>query len=304
MNKPFLLKPIYKDYIWGGQKIINKLNKKTDTNPCAESWEFSTHPQGISMCNSGEYKGKKLNEIFIQHPEYLGRYSNKSGNAPILIKFIDAKNDLSIQVHPSDEYALKNENSLGKTEAWYILESDNGKIAVGFKQGVDEEKVRKAIKENKICDYINYINVKEDELYPIESGVVHAICSGTLLVEIQECSDITYRLYDYDRIDKNGNKRPLHIDSAIDVLNYKKYNATNVNSKKYECNYFEIEKVLSPTRLSTNHDNFMVLICLKNNGTIKCENEKLDIRIGDSIFIPSDCEFEIIGDAQLLKVEV
>lgn len=304
MNKPFLLKPIYKDYIWGGQKIINKLNKQTSINPCAESWEFSTHPQGISICNSGEYKGMKLNEVFIQHPEYLGRYSNKLGNAPILIKFIDAKKDLSIQVHPSDEYALKNENSLGKTEAWYILESDNGKLAVGFNQDVDEQIVRKAIKENSICDYINYIDVKQGEIYPIESGTVHAICSGTLLVEIQECSDITYRLYDYNRKDKDGNKRPLHIDSAVNVLNYKKHNITDSNINNYECDYFKIDKILSPIKLSTNHDNFMVLICLDSIGTIKSENEKLDIRIGDSIFIPSDCEFEIIGDVQLLKVEV
>lgn len=304
MNKPFIVKPIFKDYIWGGQRLIKDLHKETSANPCAEAWEFSTHKDGISLCGSGKYKGKSLKEILLEHPEYLGKYKNDKGEAPILIKFIDAKEDLSIQVHPSDEYALKYENSLGKTEVWYLLDSVNGKLAVGFNKDTNKEEVLNAINDNKITDLINYFDVKKDEFYPIESGTVHAICAGCLLVEIQENSNLTYRMFDYNRKDKNGNLRELHIDKCLDVLNYSKYNKPKQSELNYNCKYFNITKVKNEFSLETNDDNFIVLICIKGKGKVCFDNECLDIKYGDTLFIPSDSKCNFTGISKYLKVEV
>ena len=301
MNKPFKLKPIFKDYIWGGQRLIDDYHKDTNINPCAESWEFSTHEAGISFVDSGEHKGLDIKTLFKKHPEYLGRYKNEDGEIPILIKLIDAKSDLSIQVHPSDEYALAHENSLGKTEVWYLLDSNNGHLAVGFKEDVNKEIVKNAINDNSICDYINYFNVKKDEFYPIEAGTVHAIGGGCLLAEIQENSNLTYRLYDYDRKDKNGNKRELHIDKALDVLNYSKYNKPNQNNVNYECKYFKLNKIEEPCSIETNKENFVVLLCM-GSSYIKCEDEIIETKIGESVFVPSECKIEVKG--KFLKVEV
>ena len=304
MNKAFKVKPVFKDYLWGGQKLISKLHKDTKINPCAESWELSTHKDGLSFCDEGEYKGKTLKQILIEHPDYLGRYANENGDLPILIKFIDALSDLSIQVHPSDEYALKNEGELGKTEVWYILESDNGHLAVGFKNDTNSEEVKKAIEDNTICDYINYFNVKKDEFYPIESGTVHAIGGGTMLVEIQENSNLTYRLYDYDRVGKDGKKRPLHVDKALKVLDYSKYEKVNQEELNYQCKYFSLNKVKDNCVLDTDEDHFMTLICIDGDCLIKTSNEQLNIKLGDTVFVPSCCHIEIIGKETLLKVEV
>lgn len=301
MNKPIKIKPIFKDYIWGGQKLINLYHKQTSINPCAESWEFSTHKDGLSFIDEGQFKGKTLKEVLTLHPEYLGLYANENGEAPILIKFIDAKSDLSIQVHPSDDYALKHEGELGKTEVWYILDSDQGHLAVGFKEDVNQDIVKKAIEDNSICDYINYFDVKKDEFYPIESGTVHAIGAGTLLVEIQENSNLTYRLYDYDRKDKNGNKRELHIDKALKVLDYSKYEKPNQSELNYACKYFKLNKIKNDISFKTDNNHFVVLICIEGKCLI---NNELDCNLADTIFVPCNSEIDIKGDVTLLKVEV
>ena len=304
MNKPFIVKPIFKDYIWGGQRLIKDLHKETDANPCAEAWEFSTHKDGISICGSGEFKGLNLKEVLLKNPSFLGKYKNDKGEAPILIKLIDAKQDLSIQVHPSDDYALKYENSLGKTEVWYLLDSINGKLAVGFKKDTNKQEVLDAINNNKITDLINYFDVKKDEFYPIEAGTVHAICAGCLLVEIQENSNLTYRMYDYNRTDKNGNKRELHIDKCLDVLNYSNYSKPLQGELNYNCKYFNITKVQNEFSLVTNNDNFMVLVCIEGSGKVSFDNEYLDIKYGDTLFIPSDSKCSFTGNSKYLKVEV
>ena len=300
MNKPFLLKPVYKDYLWGGQKLITEYHKDTTVFPCAESWELSTHQDGKSIVNSGEYTGMNLDDLFKIHPDYLGKYSNADGQLPIMIKLIDAKSDLSIQVHPSDEYALKYENSLGKTEVWYILDSDNGKLAVGFKDKTDACKIKQAINDNTICDLINYFPVKKNEFYPIEAGTVHAIGAGCLLVEIQENSNLTYRLYDYNRKDANGNLRQLHIDKALDVLDYDKYIKPDQEELNYSCKYFKLKRIDGNTNISTYLENFVVLVCIDGKGSI----DDLQFKLGDTIFVPSNCNVDIKLDGSLLKVEV
>ena len=304
MNKPFKLKPIYKDYIWGGQKIITDLHKDTFINPCAEAWEFSCNNAGVSYCDSGEYKGKKINEIFKLHPEYLGKYANPNGDIPILIKYIDAKNDLSVQVHPNDEYALKNENSLGKSEVWYILDSNNGHLRVGFNKNVNKDIVNEAINKGNICDYMNYFPVKNGDYYPIDAGTIHAICSGCLLIEVQENSDLTYRIFDYNRVDKERNKRPLHIDKALDVLNYSEYTRPVNNTLEYSCNRFSLNIINSSTSIKTSKDNFIVLMCIEGNCVIECDGECINLRYGESVFIPADTFININGNAKLLKISV
>lgn len=304
MNKPFKLKPVYKDYIWGGQKIIKELHKDTNINPCAEAWDFSCHSAGVSFCDSGEFKGKKINEIFKLHPEYLGKCANSKGDIPILIKFIDAREDLSIQVHPDDNYALKNENSLGKSEVWYILDSNDGHLRVGFNKDVNKEIVNEAIINGNICDYTNYFPVKKGDYYPIDAGTIHAICSGCLLIEVQENSDLTYRIFDYNRIDKEGNKRPLHIDKALDVLNYSKYNVLGSNSVDYSCNRFSLSIATSPIDIVISKDSFIVLICIEGNCVVECDGEQISLQYGESIFVPADSFIKIKGDAKFLKVIV
>lgn len=304
MNKAFKVKPIFKDYLWGGQKLITTLHKDTTINPCAESWELSTHKDGLSFCDEGSFKGLTLKEILKMHPEYLGKYANPNGDLPILIKFIDALQDLSIQVHPSDEYALKNEGELGKTEVWYILESDNGHLAVGFKDNTNKEEVKQAIENSTICDYINYFDVKKDEFYPIESGTVHAIGAGTMLVEIQENSNLTYRLFDYDRVGKDGKKRELHIDKALKVLDYSKYEKPNQKELNYTCKYFKLNKLKDSNKLNTDLDHFVTLICIEGSCSISTGDEVLNVNLGDTVFVPSDSSIEIEGKTTLLKVEV
>ena len=300
MNKPIKLKPIFKDYLWGGQKLIDQLHKDTDINPCAESWELSTNKDGLSIVDSGEYKGLSLKEVLIKHPEYLGSFSNPDGDAPILIKLIDAKSDLSIQVHPSDEYARIHENSLGKSEVWYILDSDDGHLSVGFNSDTTKADVKKAIDENSICDMINSFSVKKDEFYPIDAGTVHAIGAGCLLVEVQENSNVTYRLYDYNRKDKNGNLRPLHIDKALDVLDYSKYDKPDQSELNYRCPYFHLSKLDRSGKIETDDSHFVVLICIEGSAKI----DDLDMKLGDTVFVPSMCNTDIELSGTLLKVEV
>lgn len=304
MNKAFIVKPVFKDNLWGGQKLITYLHKDTDINPCSESWELSTHKDGLSYINEGEFKGKTLKEVLKLHPEYLGNHANESGDLPILVKFIDAKQDLSIQVHPSDEYALENEGELGKTEVWYILDSDNGHLALGFKEDVNTDIVEKAIEDNTICDYINYIDVKKDDFYPVEAGTVHAIGSGTMLVEIQENSNITYRLYDYDRRDKYGNKRQLHIDKALKVLNYSKYNEPVQEELNYSCKYFDVNKISNNFQLAADSSRFVVLICIEGNCKLYTGEDILDVSIGDTLFVPCDSFIKVEGQETFIKVTV
>lgn len=304
MNKPFKLKPIYKDYMWGGQKMITDLHKQTNINPCAEAWEFSCHDAGVSYCDSGEYKGKTIKEIFQLHPEYLGKYANPNGTVPILIKIIDAKDDLSIQVHPDDDYALKNEHSMGKSEVWYILDSDNGHLNIGFKENVNKETIQNALANGDISNYMNHFSVTKGELYPINAGTLHSICSGCLLIEVQENSDLTYRLFDYNRVDNNGNKRPLHIDKALDVLNYNKYNKPAQNNVEYSCKYFSLSTIFSPLNINTSKDSFVVLICIEGYCSIFYDNEQIELQYGESIFIPSDSSIKVDGQASFLRVDV
>lgn len=324
-NKPFLLKPVGKDYLWGGNKLNDEFTKNIDLYPLAETWECSTHPDGISIVNSGEHIGKTLTQVLRENPSYLGKYMNGKGEMPILIKFIDAKKDLSVQVHPTDDYAWKHENKqLGKTEMWYVLDaSKDSKLVYGLNCDSDKNTITKAIKDGTIEKYLQKVLVKKDDIFFIEAGTIHAIGAGALIAEIQENSNLTYRLYDYNRVDKSGNKRELHVDKAMEVANLKslaepkqplrvlKYKPGIASELLCRCKYFEVYRMLINTErrqvISYQSDNmsYRVLLCVDGCGTISYENDAYSIKFykGDCIFIPAaSVELIIHGKAQFLDI--
>ena len=217
------LRSVYQQYIWGGTKIRDELHKDTgDLSRIAESWEVSTHPAGRSIVASGAFQGLTLNEYFDKVGWITaGSYANKNHQLPILIKYIDAKENLSIQVHPNDKYARKHEGDNGKNEMWFVLGADEGAfIYLGFKRDVTKEEVKERIANNTLEEVLNRVGVKPNEAYYIPAGTVHAIGAGCLICEVQQTSNVTYRIYDYGRVDANGKGRELHVKKALDVLNY------------------------------------------------------------------------------------
>lgn len=323
MNNPFLLKPSAKDYLWGGNRLNDEFAKGIDVRPLAETWECSTHPDGPSVAASGEFEGISLPDLLRRHPEFIGLHAEPGGELPILIKFIDAKKDLSIQVHPTDEYAMKYENGKsGKTEMWYVL--DAGKDATliyGLKSGMKKEAVRAAVEDGTIERYLQKVPVKRDDVFFIEAGTIHAIGAGTLIAEIQENSNLTYRLYDYDRMDKNGRKRELHIEKALDVANLQgmteprqplrvlKYGQGVARELLCRCRYFEVYRMIVNTErrqvvhYRADYMGFRVLLCVSGCGAVRYNDESIDIYKGDCLFVPADSvELCIHGKMQFLDV--
>ena len=308
---PFLLRPVGKDYLWGGERLKTEYHKQIDLTPLAETWECSTHPDGCSIVDSGAAAGKPLRTVLQEHPEYLGIYANSEGELPILIKLIDAKKDLSVQVHPDDAYAKQYENGQnGKTEMWYIAEAEEGAgIYLGFRESVTKEECEKAIKENTLSDKLRFYPVKKGEHYFVPAGTVHAICAGCLVYEIQQNCDLTYRIYDYGRRDKNGNLRELHIKKALETacLEAKEKIAFSAECAEGErigvSRYFTLTrlKLNGEKRLKTDAASFRAVTCVSGEGKI---GDKI-MRRGDTFFVPATYgEFTVSGTAELLIAEV
>ena len=286
-RKPFLLKPAAKDYLWGGSRLNDDFSKNIDMQPLAETWECSTHPDGPSVIASGEFEGMELAELLRRFPEFIGEHprSNpylEAGELPILIKFIDAKKDLSVQVHPDDEYARNKEGELfGKTEMWYVLDAaKDAKLVYGFYHDMDKKKLRHSIENGTVEKYLQKVPVHRDDVFFIEAGTVHAIGAGALIAEIQENSNLTYRLYDYNRRDKQGKLRELHVDKALDVVDLRqsseprqplrvlKYQRGWASELLCRCQYFQVERMLLNTEscremadFYTDKNSFQVLLC-------------------------------------------
>lgn len=322
-NMPLLLRPSGKDYLWGGSRLNDEFEKGINLSPVAETWECSTHPDGPSYVVGGEFAGMKLAEVLRNHPEYLGERHRGMTELPILIKFIDAKRDLSVQVHPTDEYAREYEKGqLGKTEMWYVLDAGrDAKLVYGLKRDSSEAEMRKAIANGTLTNYLQQVPVRKDDLFFIEAGTIHAIGAGTLVAEIQENSNLTYRLYDYDRTGKDGKKRKLHIDKALKVANLKssteprqplrvlRYRQGVALELLTRCKYFEVYRMLINTErrqkvhYRADEIAFRVLLCVNGCGTISCEDGSMEFYKGDCIFVPADSEvLTISGQAQFLDV--
>ena len=330
IHEPFFLNPAMKDYLWGGTRLKDSFSKETDFDILAETWECSTHPDGQSIVTSGPFEGKALIDVLKENPEFIGTHPSMKDGLPILVKFIDAKNDLSVQVHPDDEYADKYENGQqGKSEMWYVVEAaKNAKLIYGFKMDVDKETVKRALKEENLEKYLLSVPVKKGDVFFIPAGQVHAICSGCLIAEVQENSNLTYRLYDYNRVDKNGNTRELHIEKALDVMNMKRsekpvqpmrvfrFRAGIMIEKLYQCKYFNVEKVVLDTqrckhkyaKFKTRENSFRVVLCLEGCGTLFWEDEKgnttyKDFYRGDCFFVPANSvEYRAHGKAEVLRI--
>ena len=330
-NRPFLLRPAGKDYLWGGRRLKDDFSKEVEMEPLAETWECSTHPDGPSVAASGADSGRKLIDILRDHPEYVGTNPalRPDGGLPVLVKLIDASQDLSVQVHPDDAYASLYENgSLGKTEMWYVVDAkkDAG-IIYGFSRDMSKELLRSSLERGTVGRYLQSVPVRKDDVYVIEPGIVHGIGAGTLVAEVQESSNITYRLYDYNRKDRNGNPRQLHIEKALEVANRKSsekprqpirvlnYRPGAASELLYRCRYFQVARLLVNTErvrdmadLRTDSRSFMILLCIDGCATVCLQEERSGescwfLFRGDCMFIPADSALlKIHGRAQFLTV--
>lgn len=321
-SKPFLLRPAGKDYLWGGRRLNDEFAKGIDLDPLAETWECSTHPDGPSMAASGEFAGQTLPQVLQTHPEFLGR-RHADGKFPLLIKFIDATKDLSVQVHPDDEYARIHENGQnGKSEMWYVLDARKGaKLIYGLRHDCTADELRGAIADGTLLNHLQQVPIRKDDLFFIEAGTIHAIGAGALVAEIQENSNLTYRLYDYDRVGKDGKKRELHIDKALQVANLHssaeprqplrvlKYRQGVASELLTRCKYFEVYRVLVNTErrqqvhYRADEMSFRVMLCISGCGTISFEGGEIPFYKGDCIFVPADSAvLTVRGQAQFLDV--
>lgn len=311
------LSPTYKDYLWGGRKLIDHYNKQSDLDIVAETWELSNHKDGSSTIINGEYEGYLFKDYLeIKGKSIWGTKSQKYDKFPIMIKFIDAKQALSIQVHPDDEYAHANEGEYGKNEFWYVLEAEPGAfLYYGVKDTLTKEQFRKYIENGTICDHLRKVAVKQGDCFFIETGTIHAIGSGIVIAEIQQCSNSTYRVFDFNRVGADGQLRDLHIDKAVEVSNlipnasnghpqgnlesFDGYNCRLLSQNDYfTCLKYDVE---GRVELETNTSSFQALTVIEGAGNLFYDNDELRLTKGDSIFVPAQKgEFTITGKVSFI----
>jgi mannose-6-phosphate isomerase len=315
---PIQFNPIFKDRIWGGTKLKTFLYKQINSEITGESWEISTVENDISSVSNGVYKGKSLNDIIKNFPnEILGIDVHKKFGFefPLLFKYLDAKQDLSIQVHPNDELAKKHHNSFGKTEMWYIMQADeNARIIVGFKENSSKEKYLQHLDNKTLLDILDSKKVSQGDVFFLETGTIHAIGAGMLVAEIQQTSDITYRIYDFDRKDANGNERELHTNLALEAINFNKIDSqknyskvVNQSNETVNCPYFTTNFIPLVGKIIVNKSNqsFTVYMCVDGNFEIDFNNEKYQYKKGDTLLIPAEMNiFEISGNASILEIYI
>lgn len=316
---PLKFYPILKERLWGGTKLKEVLQKPIESNITGESWELSCVKGDVSFISNGEYKGISLQSLLEEYPEQvLGKsvYKRFGKEFPILIKFIDAKQDLSIQVHPNDQLAKKRHNSFGKTEMWYVMQADKeAKLIVGFNKDTTQEEYQQHLDKGTLTDIMNYEQVKEGSTFFINTGKVHAIGAGVLLAEIQQTSDITYRVYDFNRRDKNGNLRELHTSQALEAIDYKKKedfkveyskesNQTNkmVNCPYFITNYLKLDKDF--TKDLSKRDSFSIYMCVKGEGNLSDGNIEVRIQKGETVMLPACSNQLMINSKGLELLEV
>ena len=302
MKKAYRLVPTLHDNIWGGNRL-REYGKQSEKDRIAESWELSFHKDGPTRLENG----KTLQETATA--EELGKNCEGFPFFPVLAKLIDAKQDLSVQVHPSDSYALEHENSFGKTEMWYIVEADEGAgLYVGFSRDVSREEYENAIADGTLCDLLNFYPVQKGECYFIPAGTIHAIGAGCLICEIQQNSNTTYRVYDYNRRDKNGNLRPLHVEKALAVSDLKKSPALpeipdGENVLLAECGYFEVRRLrfAGEGSVTATAESFTALTVTEGEGSLSDGESILSFRKGDTLFIPAqETSFAVTGACEMI----
>lgn len=320
---PMKLKPVVKEYLWGGSRLSSEYHMSTDSGITAEDWAMSCHEDGLSIVENGIFGGRSLKDVVNENPQFLGNSCGKK--IELLVKLIDAEKNLSIQVHPDNEYARKFENDNGKTEMWYVVDCNEGaSIFCGFTNSfcesdfddIDEE-IRKKIADGTITQVLQKHNVKKGDVFFIPSGTVHAINGGVLIAEIQQSSNVTYRIFDYNRTDQYGNKRPLHIEKALDVMKITPFfqsqksdeiqrfdgNRGEFSLKPLEkCDYFDVKELETDTEalLFATNNSFQNILFLEGCGEIHSQDFSQKFSKGDSFFIPAGLKYKIKGTCRAI----
>ena len=313
---PLKFEPILKNKIWGGTKLNTVLDKNTQSQDCGESWEISGVEGDISVVAEGSLKGRSLVEL-VEHykDDLVGNkiFDKFKTGFPLLIKFIDANQDLSIQVHPDDKMAKERHNSFGKTEMWYVVDAEpEASLIAGFNKPTSKEEYLEYFNSGSITELLNKEQVKKDDVFFLPAGRVHTIGKGLLIAEIQQTSDITYRIYDFDRVDTEGNTRELHVKEAVDAIDYKYYNEykTNYDNSSKEvlletCEYFSTKRLSLNGPASRDYsqiDSFIVLMCLQGGGTIDFNNSSIQYNLGDTLLIPNQLQNITINPTEESKI--
>ena len=316
MIYPIKTTPVFKDYIWGGDSLKKKFGKPVPGDSAAESWEISCHTDGLSFVAEGEYEGKTLKEVVFSHKkEMLGREDVEV--FPLLVKILDAKECLSVQVHPDNKFAAQYENGeLGKTEMWYIMDAKPGaNLVFGLKEGTTPDVMRESAQNGTLEEHLNFVPVKKGDFFYIPAGTVHAIRDGIIIAEIQQSSNTTYRVYDYNRVDKSGNKRELHIEKAVLATDYSS-NGQLPSASPGEPfpggffqtlasnEYFTVVKYESDQEvtLKKSTDKFEMLVFTQGFGEIEYSGNSYKFLPGDSFFIPAAMEgYTIKGNCEFLR---
>lgn len=312
----FRLEPAYKDYIWGGTRLQSAFHKNAPFNTIAESWELSVHPDGLTRIDGGAYAGRTLREYLAAHPEATPGITLEA--FPILVKLIDAKTPLSVQVHPDDAYARAHAGSPGKTELWHILDAEPGAyLYLGVRCAVTREALSERIANGTVEDVLRRVEVHPGETYYIPAGTLHAIGSGVLLAEVQESSNLTYRVYDYGRRDASGNTRPLHIGQALAVASLTPTDCTPPGGGAHagmpgaweqttlvRCPYFAMRRIVLDTETAQEivNQQFTHLLCVEGTMEARQGETRITLAKGESLFIPAGEEASIFGNAAALLI--
>lgn len=312
---PLLLKAPLKDYLWGGTRLKDEFGFETDKEKAAEAWVLSCHKDGNSIVRNGEFSGQTLQEVInLWGKDALGKKADSFTYFPILIKLIDAKDRLSVQVHPDDEYALKNEGEYGKTEMWYVVDCDEGaQLIYGFSQNISQGEFLERISNNNLSPVLNYVPVKKGDVFFIEAGTLHAIGKGILIAEVQQNSNTTYRVSDYGRLGADGKPRKLHIKQALEVTKTKKPdipygNVGDVTLYPFgtvrelaKCEYFTTELINLDGNVGIyDNDSFISLLVLDGEVAISYPGGMMRLKKGDSVFIPAGLKIRLTGAAEII----
>lgn len=320
MKKIEKLTPAFQNYLWGGTKLRDVYHKPCDFDKVAESWELSTHPAGETRLLVNGQPSVTLREYFEKNGKaVLGTNCEKFEDFPVLIKLIDAKDSLSIQVHPSDEYALKNEGQYGKTEMWIVMDCEPGAfLYFGVNRELTKEEFRTRIENNTVCEVLNRVDVHPGDVFFIESGTIHAIGAGILIAEIQQNSNLTYRVYDYDRRGADGKPRELHVEKAMKVS---KLTPSDTTEKLGEietvaggtvqnlasCEYFTTRRltVTDTMTLTADETSFVSLLVMAGSGTLTGEGNSVEFTAGDSLFVPAGAgKLTLTGECTVIETTV
>ncbi len=315
---PLQFEPILKERIWGGTKLNTFLNKPITSNITGESWEISTVENDVSIVANGSLKGKSLKELINEFPEaVLGTkvYAQFGKQFPLLFKYLDAREDLSIQLHPNDELSKKRHNSFGKTEMWYVMQADtDARLIVGFKEKSSPEEYIKNLNNKTLLTILDTKKVKQGDVFMLDTGTIHAIGAGIVIAEIQQTSDITYRVYDFDRVDANGKTRELHVDLALEALNYEKIQAQrfyskteNITNEIVNCKYFTTNFIPldGNIEIHKNQTSFTVYMCIEGDFKLTFDNESYNYEKGVTVLIPAAItDFQLSGKASILEIYI